>query len=326
MLAVDAPEHRATAGWCRRCSRCGDRSLRGRSRRSPTTCSTTSRRRPAPTSCGSTRACCRSPSSPRSRCSIRHAAAVPGLGQGRGAEPDLGLGVPSVRRTEEAARGSQTAGCTATSTGCTRTPATTSSASSSTWGRRRAAERRGSWRRRRPCSRGGFERVNLIGNGAVLLLRHPDQLASLRDDPGRWPNAVEEVLRFDSPVQNTRACASATLAGRDVPAESPGGHVPRRGEPRPGVFERPGVRRPAANARDHLAFSAGVHYCLGAAGATGGRGALRRLFERFPDLALIGEPHRRPTRTLRGTTRPGQLGTRAEIARGYPFACVSLPA
>jgi cytochrome P450 len=162
----------------------------------------------------------------------------------------------------------------------------------------------------------GFETtVNLIGNGAVLLLRHPDQLEALRDDPSLWPNAVEEVLRFDSPVQNTaRLChAPTTIAGRDI---QPGSLVVTflGGANRdPRVFADPGtfdVRR--SNARDHLAFSAGVHYCLGAALARmEGEVALQRLFGRFPDLALIGEPHRRPTRTLRGyDALPVSLGTR----------------
>src|SRR4051794_7712006 len=151
----------------------------------------------------------------------------------------------------------------------------------------------------------GFETtVNLIGNGTVLLLRHPDQLAVLQDDPSHWPNAVEEVLRYDSPVQNTarRLLRPATFAGREVPAESLVVTFLGGANRDPAVFEKPDVfdvRRP--NARDHLAFSAGVHYCIGAALARlEGEVALQRLFDRFPDLALIGEPHRRPTRTLRG--------------------------
>jgi cytochrome P450 len=167
----------------------------------------------------------------------------------------------------------------------------------------------------------GFETtVNLIGNGAVLLMRHQEQLAAVRDDAGLWPNAVEEVLRFDSPVQNTarRILRPVTLAGRDV---RPGTLVVTflGGANRdPAVFERPDeldVRR--HNARDHLAFSAGVHYCLGASLARlEGEVALRRLFDRFPDLELLGEPHRRPTRTLRGYDAiPVSLGTRRRATR-----------
>ena len=163
----------------------------------------------------------------------------------------------------------------------------------------------------------GFETtVNLIGNGAVLLLRHPDQLAALRDEESLWPNAVEEVLRYDSPVQNTarRILRPTTLGGRDVPAESLVVTFLGGANRDPTVFENPGrfdVRR--ANARDHLAFSRGLHHCLGSGlarleGAVG----LRVLFERFPQLALLGEPVRRPGAVLRGyTSVPVWLGTPA---------------
>ncbi len=65
----------------------------------------------------------------------------------------------------------------------------------------------------------GFETtVNLIGNGIALLLRHPDQLALLRDDPGLWPGAIEEILRLDSPVQMTARTASCDveIAGHHI--------------------------------------------------------------------------------------------------------------
>jgi cytochrome P450 len=66
-----------------------------------------------------------------------------------------------------------------------------------------------------------------------------------------------------------------------------------------------------ANAREHLSFSAGPHYCLGAALARlEGEIALRALFDRYPDLTPAGEPHRRPTRVLRGyAALPVRLGT-----------------
>lgn len=151
----------------------------------------------------------------------------------------------------------------------------------------------------------GFETtVNLIGNGALALVQHPEQLEALQAEPDLWPNAVEEVLRFDSPVQST-----GRIATEDV--ELAGVHVPRRtivvtllgaANRDPAVFTAPDrfdVRR--ANAREHLAFSSGVHYCLGANLARlEGEVALRMLFDRFPDLSLAGQPHRRDTRTLWG--------------------------
>jgi cytochrome P450 len=151
----------------------------------------------------------------------------------------------------------------------------------------------------------GFETtVNLIGNGIVLLLRHPEQLAALRGDPALWPGAVEEILRYDSPVQNTarRALKATEVAGHAIGKDTVIGILLGGANRDPVKFPDPttfDVRR--ANAREHLAFSAGVHFCLGAALARmEAETALRRLFERFPDIRLAGEPQRRPTRTLHG--------------------------
>ncbi|MEO7058677.1 MAG: cytochrome P450 [Lapillicoccus sp.] len=151
----------------------------------------------------------------------------------------------------------------------------------------------------------GFETtVNLIGNAVVLLTTHPDQLALLREDPGLWPQAVDEVLRFDSPVQRTARVAhrDTIVAGEQVPAGKIVITVLGAANRDPAVFADPqtfDVTRVDAGA--HLAFSSGAHYCLGAALARmEGEVALRALFDRFPDLALAGVPHRRPTRVLRG--------------------------
>jgi cytochrome P450 len=151
----------------------------------------------------------------------------------------------------------------------------------------------------------GFETtVNLIGTGSALLIAHPDQRESLGDDPRRWRNAVEEILRYDSPVQNTgRICRTATeVAGRQVRPDSVVSVLLGGANRDPAVFEDPDrfdVTR--ANAREHLAFSGGVHFCLGAALARlEGQISLQALFTRYPGLALAGEPHRRPTRILRG--------------------------
>jgi cytochrome P450 len=151
----------------------------------------------------------------------------------------------------------------------------------------------------------GFETtVNLIGTGAALLIAHPDQRESLGQDSQRWANAVEEILRYDAPVQNTgRICRTDTeVAGRPIRANSVVSVLIGGVNRDPAVFDDPDrfdVTR--ANAREHLAFSGGVHYCLGAALARlEGQIALQSLFTRHPDLALAGEPHRRPTRILRG--------------------------
>jgi cytochrome P450 len=151
----------------------------------------------------------------------------------------------------------------------------------------------------------GFETtVNLIGTGSALLIAHPDQRESLGQDTDRWRNAVEEILRYDAPVQTTgRICRTDTeVAGRQIRANSVVSIMIGGVNRDPAVFADPDrfdVTR--ANAREHLAFSGGVHFCLGAALARlEGQIALQALFSRYPDLALAGEPHRRPTRILRG--------------------------
>lgn len=151
----------------------------------------------------------------------------------------------------------------------------------------------------------GFETtVNLLGTGATLLMRHPDQLDLLRAQPQLWSNAVEEILRYDSPVQRTGRLAhrDTEVAGLRVPAGSFIILLLGGANRDPAVFPEPDrfdIRR--VEAGEHLAFSSGVHYCLGAALArVEGEVGLRALFRRFPDLALAGPPHRRPNRVLRG--------------------------
>jgi cytochrome P450 len=167
----------------------------------------------------------------------------------------------------------------------------------------------------------GFETtVNLIGNGAALLFAHPDQRRLLGEDPSLWPNAVDEVLRVDPPVQRTgrRAKRDTTVHGVPV-AEGEwlilllaAANRDPRVFPEPHVFD---VTRP--NARDHVAFASGIHFCLGAALARmEGEVALRALFERFPDLAPAGPARRRGTVILRGhESLPVVLGSTTPQAR-----------
>lgn len=166
----------------------------------------------------------------------------------------------------------------------------------------------------------GFETtVNLIGNCVVRLLENPGQLARLRAEPGLWPNAIEESLRLDAPVQNTARLALAPLElGGVALRENTLVVVSLAGANRdPAVFEDPhrfDVAR--ENAREHLSFSSGVHVCLGASLARmEATHAVRALFDRFPDLRLDGEPRHRDTLTLHGYERlPVQLGRAAETA------------
>jgi cytochrome P450 len=160
----------------------------------------------------------------------------------------------------------------------------------------------------------GFETtVNLLSNGAALLREHPDQLAGLLSDPSGWPNAIDEMLRFDPPVLLTgrTALRPVELAGVSIAKGSLVTTVLAAANRDPDVFADPGrfdVTR--ANAKDHVAFSGGRHFCLGAALARmEGEVGLRMLFERFPELQLRPGATRRDTRILRGyATLPVALG------------------
>jgi len=160
----------------------------------------------------------------------------------------------------------------------------------------------------------GFETtVNLLGSGTELLLRNPEQLARPRDEPELWPNAVEEVLRVESPVQLTARSAlrDTEVAGMRVPAGQRVVTLLAGANRDPEVFRDPHtVDVGRSNAKDHLSFSGGRHYCLGAALARlEGEIGLRTLFGRFPELALAPGAARRHTRVLRGWERlPVVLG------------------
>jgi cytochrome P450 len=166
----------------------------------------------------------------------------------------------------------------------------------------------------------GFETtVNLLGNGTALLHAHPDQLDLLREDPSRWPNAVDEILRFDPPVLVTgrSALRDTHVAGRPIPKGALVTTLLAAANRDPEVFEDPNrfdVTR--SNAKDHLSFSAGRHFCLGAALARmEGEVGLRTLFERYPDLRVLPGAERRSTRILRGyETLPVALGAPASAA------------
>ncbi|MCE0766590.1 cytochrome P450 [Pseudonocardia kujensis] len=151
----------------------------------------------------------------------------------------------------------------------------------------------------------GFETtVNLIGSGAALLLDHPDQLKLLHAEPERWPAAIDEMLRFESPVQRTGRVAVRDTEVAGVPVKRGTFVITHLGGANrdPAVFPDPhrfDVSREEAH--KHLAFSQGIHFCLGAALARmEGEVALRALVDRFPDVRPAGSPVRRRTKLLRG--------------------------
>ena len=155
----------------------------------------------------------------------------------------------------------------------------------------------------------GFETtVNLLGAGTNVLMRHPDQLAALSNDHELIPNAIEELLRYVSPVQFTFRTAFAPIELPDgcVFEEGSSGAVLLVGANRdPKVFtdpERLDITR--ANARKHLAFGFGPHLCLGAALARMEADiAWRALLERYPNTSrwrFAGEPRGTQGRMVRG--------------------------
>jgi len=148
--------------------------------------------------------------------------------------------------------------------------------------------------------------VNLIGNGVLALLRHPDQLALLRQRPELIESAVEELLRFDSPVQLTARLVAETceLAGQEISRGQLVLTLIGAANRDPRQFPDPDRLHLARSPNQHFSFGRGIHFCLGAPLARlEGRIAIGSLVSRFPDLRMAGEPVRRETITLRGLTR-----------------------
>ena len=146
--------------------------------------------------------------------------------------------------------------------------------------------------------------TNLLGNGLFHLLRHPAQAALLRADGSLLHGAVEELLRYDGPVPATMKVATEDVAwhGRTirrgdmvVPFMASANRDPRQ-FPDPDALD---VRRQPER---HVAFAAGIHYCLGAwLARLEARVVLETVFRRLPDLALApGEPRWKPMIFLRG--------------------------
>lgn len=148
--------------------------------------------------------------------------------------------------------------------------------------------------------------MNLLGNGLLALLRHPDQLALVRDGEVPAIQAVEELLRYDPPVQLTarRFTEAVEVSSGEVIPEGGFAMLLLAGANRdPRVFADPERLDVTRTDVRHLSFGHGPHYCLGAALARlEAEVAFPKLLRRLPGLELAGEVHFRPTTTLRGVT------------------------
>jgi len=146
--------------------------------------------------------------------------------------------------------------------------------------------------------------TNLIGNGTLALLQHPDELARLRAEPELLKSAIEEMLRFDSPVQATLRAATEPVEFGGVTLDKGALVICGIGAANrdPAVFEEPDRFDVARRDNRHLSFGFGAHFCLGAPLARlEGEIAFRALLEQFPTLALSGAPIvHRPNPILRG--------------------------
>jgi cytochrome P450 len=149
--------------------------------------------------------------------------------------------------------------------------------------------------------------VNLIGNGVTALLRHPEQHALLRSNPDLIGNAVEEFLRYDSPIHQTRRITLAPyqVGGHEIPAGEMIITCLGAANRDERVFgpDADVLRLDREEARQHVSFSFGHHHCLGSAlGRMEGRVAISRLVSRFPKLALSGPVRWNGRMNLRGAT------------------------
>jgi len=149
--------------------------------------------------------------------------------------------------------------------------------------------------------------TNLIGNGMLALLREPDQLQRLRSDESLWPSAIEELLRYDSPVQATLRVATedVEIGGESIPAGAMLIVSIGAANHDPAIFDEPDLLDISRTPNPHLSFGFGAHFCMGANLARlEAEVALRTLCSRFEKISLEDDaPEYRPNPILRGIVR-----------------------
>jgi cytochrome P450 len=145
--------------------------------------------------------------------------------------------------------------------------------------------------------------VNATGIGWWQLFRHPDLLARLRAEPGLLPRAVDELLRYDTPLQlfERWVLEDVEIRGVQVPKGAELGLIFGSANRDPAVFADPDRLDLGRDPNPHLSFGAGVHYCLGAPlGRLELELSFATLLERMPAMAPAAEPRWKPTYILRG--------------------------
>jgi cytochrome P450 len=144
-----------------------------------------------------------------------------------------------------------------------------------------------------PLVAGPETTTNLIGNAVLLLLRFPEQRTRLQDDLGLLPSAVDECLRYESPIQLTdrAVVAECELAGRRLRRNQMVAAVLAAANRDPAQFPDPERFDVARRDNHHLAFGSGNHFCLGSQLARlEAEVALGALLRRFPDFSGDAEP------------------------------------
>ncbi|MGW2345374.1 cytochrome P450 [Streptomyces sp. NPDC001661] len=145
--------------------------------------------------------------------------------------------------------------------------------------------------------------VNATVNGWWALFRHPEQLAALRADHSLVPSAIEELMRYDTPLQlfERWVLDEIEVAGTTIPAGSEVALLFGSANHDPAVFTDPERLDLTRADNPHISFSAGIHYCIGAPLARIELAAsMRALLTRAPTLRLAAEPERKPNFVIRG--------------------------